>query len=564
MANLPPDRRIQLQSNTGTNVINGATGTAQPTATPNQPQQAQQGLTTNTQGAAPQQAQNNSQKSSGMFTNIKSYIQRNQPQAQKMAGAVTGDFSKQATQIADQAKQKEQQFKNQVQTQQGNIQSQANFAQGVIDQTKNIQLDEGQMANAETTQNVYANKPQPVAPAPVVEGQQPAPQPTGPTPEEIAKQSQDNFNKFQGIITGANEQDLYNVQDLDLSRQQNKAQQLGALAKSAGTEQGRAALLEQAFSKNRQYTTGQAGLDTAILGGNQQALKSVQDLTKQSTQGIEQDLKQKYFQSLSDRANLQSTAENLKKDVAGRVEGAMGDVVKQAESTAKTKREEAQTLQSKIQKAFQTGEGLDDESISKYLDTSNINKAKQEAIHELKRALGNEKGVGDGNRAKHYEALTGESYGKNYAKFRNTVEKSLRDPKNKHPDAIAYNKAMRDGDENKMDVILRNRTEARYKAHVNDKLNQISSLTNNDFIKQQIASGKDLSGYLSFTNPEEYNTQTAATEDQLARYEALKKLSNKTGIGELDMMKDRYVRGQEASGKFRNISAKDLYKKVVK
>jgi hypothetical protein len=573
MANLPADRRIQIQSNTGTGVINGAAGAAPTTGAPNQQQpQGQQGLTTNTQGAAPQTAQNTPQKSSGMFTNIKSYIQRNQPQAQKMAGAITGDFSKQANNIAQQAQQREQQFKNQITTQQGNIQAQAALADKVIGQAANYELKEGQQANAENLQTAFA-QPQPEQPPqPPAVGEQPPVQQTPPPVDDSAKQSEKAFSDFQNIITGANEQDLYAVNDLDLSKQQNVASQLETLSKGAGTEQGRAALLDRTFSKNRQYTTGQSGLDTAILGGDRNALQDVKNLTNQSTQGLSKELKQKYFQSLSDRANLQSSAENLKTDVAKKVGEAMDKTYTEVEQEAENRKNKAIETQDSIKNMLKTGQGLTQDTINQYMDVSSIDQAKNRALYALKEAS---QGQSPAVKKQYFE----EAFGQDYNATRNKLSKSainnMKNASNKDPLAVEFraleNKALRGNltpaEERRSAQIVQQKEEERYQEYVADKVKGVGESNSLNYLQNMIARGEDPSQFLQMKGVDDLTAQNVASENQLARYELLKRLKGDLGQGKLDMNKERYVRGGEASGKYgKNVSARDLvrlYGKLV-
>jgi hypothetical protein len=83
---------------------------SQPNQAPSQPSTVQAGMSSTQAGAAQQPTQQKS-ASSGMFTNIQKYVQKNKPQAQKMASAVTQNVGSQASEIAEQAKQKEAQMK---------------------------------------------------------------------------------------------------------------------------------------------------------------------------------------------------------------------------------------------------------------------------------------------------------------------------------------------------------------------------------------------------------------------------------------------------------------------
>lgn len=82
------------------------------TQTSQTPATFQTGMSSTQAGAQQQPTQQKSKgpASSGMFTNIQKYVQKNQPQAQQMAQAVTQNIGSQASEIAEQAKQKEAQM----------------------------------------------------------------------------------------------------------------------------------------------------------------------------------------------------------------------------------------------------------------------------------------------------------------------------------------------------------------------------------------------------------------------------------------------------------------------
>jgi hypothetical protein len=108
----------------GVNVLGGDTGAS---TTPEAPA-ADAGVNTGSSaiqssGQSVNQAQSkgasSSKKapaSSGMFTNIQNYVNKNQPQAQKMAKASTQDFSKQAADIRKATEDKQTQQKERIQT----------------------------------------------------------------------------------------------------------------------------------------------------------------------------------------------------------------------------------------------------------------------------------------------------------------------------------------------------------------------------------------------------------------------------------------------------------------
>jgi len=176
--------------------------------------------------------------SSGMFKNIQKYVEKNQPQAQKIAGAATEDFGKQANAIREATEKKEAQQAQSLQANTQAMSKQKDWAQGQVDQAMG------------TTQ----------APAPV-EGA------TAPTAEDNAKKYQE---LMAGKIGGVNQ-----VQDLNLAQQQMKADALKRLAQGTETEQGRRNLLQETFQDRGQYNRGMSGLDQLIVSGDQGARESI-------------------------------------------------------------------------------------------------------------------------------------------------------------------------------------------------------------------------------------------------------------------------------------------------
>jgi hypothetical protein len=242
------------QENTG---VAGAAPLSQ--GTPSQPmqdsenmsQQAASGPAAGSEAPAQQAATNKSAKkaSSGMFNNIQKYVNKNRPQAQKMAGAVTSDVSKQAGEIRQAAEAKQAQQNQAIQANQNVMDQNRTFAQGQVDNIMN-----------------------PTQQAPTTQA----------SPE-------DNQQKFQDLMSGK-VQGYNKAQDLNLAQQQNKSAALKSLAQGANTEQGRRNLLGETFQKQGAYTRGQSGLDQLITSGDQAARESLIQGTQATAKGLSDDL----------------------------------------------------------------------------------------------------------------------------------------------------------------------------------------------------------------------------------------------------------------------------------
>lgn len=191
--------------------------------------------------------------SSGMFTNIQKYVEKNRPQAQKISSAVTQDVGNQASEIRQQAEQKTAQTNQQLAANQSAIDEQRNFAQQQVNAIMNPQTQA------------------PTAPPIPVAGESTnrTEQATMSTinPYEANETDAEKFQRLmQGDLQGVNQ-----VQGINLAQQKSKAQALQNLAGGVRTEQGRKNLLAQTFADNGQYTRGMSGLDQLILAGDDTA-----------------------------------------------------------------------------------------------------------------------------------------------------------------------------------------------------------------------------------------------------------------------------------------------------
>jgi hypothetical protein len=216
------------------------------------------------QQAQPQNP-NRPQKSagSGMFTNIQSYVQKNQPAAQKMAGAVSQNVGDQASEIRQATEQKKAQQDAALQANQAAMDRQKQEAAGIIQQQTGV----------------------------AVGGFQPPAQ--APTPEQSQAQTpniEDQAARFQQLSQGP--EGITQVGDLNLGQQNLKAQALQQMAQGANTEQGRMNLLKNTFQGQTPtgYTRGMSGLDNLVVSGDQAAREQMIQGTQQQTQELQQQM----------------------------------------------------------------------------------------------------------------------------------------------------------------------------------------------------------------------------------------------------------------------------------
>lgn len=266
------------------------------TQAPSTPATIQTGASVN-QATSQGNAQNRSSggASSGMFTNVQRYVERNRPQAQKMAQAVTQDFGKQADAIRQQADQQRQQQQQQVLANQAQMQQQMQEAQNIVG---------GVMGTTE----------------------QAAPQ------EDNQPNFDDQLARFQALSQGP--VGVQQVSDLNLGQQANRARALANLAQGANRENFRRNLMSQAFD-DRQYTRGQSALDNLIVGGDQAAREKIIQGTQGRAEALNQRLKDLGIQSSEDVATQIQAMRDFGGQVRGIATGAEGQVTTDLEDAYK-------------------------------------------------------------------------------------------------------------------------------------------------------------------------------------------------------------------------------------
>jgi len=184
--------------------------------------------------------------SSGMFTNIQKYVEKNKPQAQKISSAVTGDIGKQAESIRNATEQKQQQQQQIIDSNQQAVQQQTTEAQNLV---SGIMGDQQQ--SPETSQ----------------------------------------IDRFQQLMQGP--ADTQKVENLNLAQEQAKTGALQKLAQGVNTEQGRRNLLGSTFQKQGDYTRGMSGLDQLITSGDRVARENL----IKGTQGTVKDISDRVAQT---------------------------------------------------------------------------------------------------------------------------------------------------------------------------------------------------------------------------------------------------------------------------
>ena len=400
MAYLINDPNKDKQQTAGMNVVNPVDpnqGGAQP-----QPQQA--GASTG--ASAPMQPTENPRDAqggkggSGNFTNLKSYITANQPQAQKMASTATAQTEKQATAIGQQVNQQKQQLQNQIQQNNAKLTQAQDFANKQLwlaggmqpDPSQSTEGDRGsrgieqQNRTKEYEQSTLGDKYSDyMSEYNILHNLKPDGSPKLETKRALSsleqgairKKTEEDLNnlrnkyfgegkygqvaqtdlsRFRNLATG---QETFNdVQQMNLAKQQVAARRLQQQAATAGTEGGRRDLLKQAFTgAGQQYTRGQQGLDDAIVGGSAEARKSLVDQTKQAAQQAQQGIQGALTDQGKSIQELQQSNQNFAKDIQGRSTGAAQGIVTEADAALEAAK---QSRQAQLEELSGVQSGLTD------------------------------------------------------------------------------------------------------------------------------------------------------------------------------------------------------------
>lgn len=319
MAIVQQDPRLKKddQNQMGGDTISGTSG-APTQASPDLNQQSPAGGPGPDQPAqpaqqAPQQPQQSQQRPtnaprSGMATNVQQYVQKNQPAAQNIAGAVTKNVTSQTGSIAQQADQKRKALEQQVNVNQQKVASSKDFAQ---QQIQNILNPQEQAQPQTETNDAIGAQAQPV------ENQL--------TPDAEAK------NRFQRLLQG--DVGVNKTGNINLASEKARLNQIQNLAGGMNTEQGRLAAMGQTFGKNREYKRGQSALDQLILGGTEGAQEKLIQDTQQAFEGTKNQLgniTQKTQEQLKqEEAMLASLPQEVQQMFTGANEGVLSAVDEQ-------------------------------------------------------------------------------------------------------------------------------------------------------------------------------------------------------------------------------------------
>lgn len=365
---------------------------SQPNQAPSQPSTVQAGMSSTQAGAAQQPTQQKS-ASSGMFTNIQKYVQKNKPQAQKMASAVTQNVGSQASEIAEQAKQKEAQMKESLAANTAAMEAQKKEAGQIVGGIMGADYDPttGQYSAPSTQKpgnEVDPNQNQIKAAfdqsrqdnqnynnwvqstlgdqydtyqqeLDAIRNRQ-LPMDFGPgsaneragqkNAEDIAALNEKygvgrdiyGQQRFEELMKGPT--GISQVGNLNIAQQNQRARALQQLAGTANTEMGRRGLLQDTFRQGgKEYTQGMGSLDQLITSGDQQARDALVTGVQEQAQGLQGELG-----DIVQQSNIAKLAqEKAIRDFGGGIEELAQNPLTKLEEDLKTKVDQEKKLREK-------------------------------------------------------------------------------------------------------------------------------------------------------------------------------------------------------------------------
>jgi hypothetical protein len=303
---------------------------------------------------------------SGMFTNIRKYVQANQPKAQQMGQKVSQGFQQKTGNIRNQFQQQQTQFQQQVEQNRKRMQEAEQFGQEQIDQAGNVtaqpplsrptrgidfrqqygqirdmrarspweerglSLDEWIKSDEYSSWRDRVNGGSARGITRTTEGM---PSKIA-IPSQAQQPSQDDIKRFQQLTSN---QAGFGDIGYDVGAQQREAQELQRSAESLDREEGLRRGLQSTFGAGREaYTQGMSGLDQMILGANKDVREQMATSAQQSAEALTGDIGEARKQALRDLSQLElggtQLAESLKESL-----GAKQDEIRQLALDAQSK-----------------------------------------------------------------------------------------------------------------------------------------------------------------------------------------------------------------------------------
>jgi len=440
--------------------------------------------------------------SSGAYTNIQKYVEKNQPQAQKMAGAVSKDIGKQAESIRNAVESQKAQKENILQTNAQSIQGATDWAKDLVGNISGTQQPTTQVTPSDQE---VATTPEPFQP------------------------SEEDITRFQSLMQG-NVQGVQAPQDLNIRKDQAQANALQQLAGTADTEAGRRNLLQQTFQKQGDYTRGMSGLDQLITSGDQAAREQLVTGTQGQAQTLQDQLRSALQGYQAQQREQQVQLGGLGERIEGFGTEAVSGIQTATEQELVNRMGDFGTDQQEFEQALARGE-VTQEQLQNYLGEGSVQNMLSEARRrqdELSDYLQNTKDFATVDEDSRYLDLVGlnaDQVRKDYGDFINQ-RMSEYDEQNPVYDPNKYYGNV-SGSDKYGDSTERSQVYAKAKQDFKDSLaNQVrSQKVDEQLILDNLLQAAN-QGSLQLSGPSALNlsAEDVATPEQVKRYNALQQL----------------------------------------
>lgn len=318
------DPRLQGKQNT-TDILTGQEGASQaqeqPQSDPNAP--AQPSPQSQPQQAPQSNIATKKPSSSGMFTNVAQYVQKNQPATQKMAESASKKFTNTSDIIKKEMGNTLQKYQSNIGSKQQELDTLTQRGRAQVDQIINApqQMQPSpEQANLATGGTRTASQAQPQPAVNMIEQQQTT------TQEPSQQQEQLDFSNIGNLASQIGK----DARALNVDAQLNRVEDLRRKAQGINTDQGRKEVLRDVFGQSRKYTQGSQTLDNLLLSGSPQAAQTLAQDVQQAGQSAYDEVTggarqaQEAFQNLKyDASNIGGELENYRQQA---IQGLQSDI----------------------------------------------------------------------------------------------------------------------------------------------------------------------------------------------------------------------------------------------
>lgn len=466
---------------------------------------------------------------SGMFTNIKSYLEKNKPVVQQMGQQAGRQFASTAEKVRQEAASRAKTYKDVLGETEKEVESQIGAGKKAVDvaagkqpsiseiiQEEGIEIDPRNYWKRPMTQQTESTQP-------VEEAEQP-------TLAQYAQRAQETAQQ---------------AQELNLQEQAKKAARLQQQASGIVSDAGRQDLLRDVFGRrSRQYSTGAQALDQLLLSQSPQAAQQLQETVQRSSKGLE-GISREQQEAQNRLQALRALGAGAGEQLTAYEETANIDLINKIKKELEAEQTKLGQGQKDFIKALKSGENLTPELIKKYIPEDVLSSGLSKMQKERNTFLEDLQKISDapkwGSNIGHYY-ISKTDLGKFIDKYADSPLLSpilkeagignILDKSDKHAlaryltqtvDTTGLAPDWMTGGQSY--IPTKTRASELYKlARRQDDYNQ------DDFINriiEQVKSGKDLSNIYTVTDPESLTEEKVVDPELLAKFNALAKLSGR-------------------------------------